>query len=292
MTTAAPPSIPLIPSVSALAERYDVWLCDVWGVIHNGERAYAGAVEACRRFRARGGTVVLVSNAPRPAANVVPQLERLGVAEDARDSLVTSGDVTRNLLEAKKETPLFHLGPERDKGLFEGLSLNFVAPGAAGLVICTGLYDDTTETPDDYADLLGELAARELTMICANPDLKVERGAQLVYCAGALAARYEEIGGRVTYAGKPYPPIYERSFVVASELRGAPVPRERVLAIGDGLKTDMAGAAAAGIDALFIASGLHLGKAGSEGTSGAEAIDRLFAGTSARPVAAQPRLVW
>jgi HAD superfamily hydrolase (TIGR01459 family) len=226
MTTAAPPSIPLIPSVSALAERYDVWLCDVWGVIHNGERAYAGAVEACRRFRARGGTVVLVSNAPRPAANVVPQLERLGVAEDARDSLVTSGDVTRNLLEANKETPLFHLGPERDKGLFEGLSLNFVAPGAAGLVICTGLYDDTTETPDDYADLLGELAARELTMICANPDLKVERGAQLVYCAGALAARYEEIGGRVTYAGKPHPPIYERSFVVASELRGAPVPRE------------------------------------------------------------------
>lgn len=292
MTAAAPPSIPLIPSVSALADRYDVWLCDIWGVMHNGERAHADSVEACRRFREGGGTVVLISNAPRPGENVVPQLERLGVREDARDALITSGDVARGLLQENRRTPLFHLGPERDRGLFEGLGLTFAAAGEAGLVVCTGLYDDTTETPEDYADLLGELAARGLAMICANPDLKVERGAQLVYCAGALAALYEESGGSVTYTGKPYPPIYERAFAVAAGLRGAPPARERVIAIGDGLKTDMAGAAAAGIDALFIASGLHLGKAGSEGTSGAGAIERLFAGSPARPVAAQQRLVW
>ncbi len=288
----APPSIPLLQSVSVLASRYDAWLCDIWGVMHNGQRAFATAGDACGRFRNSGGTVVLLSNSPRPRQGVIAQLEAIGVSEDAWDAVVTSGDVTRDLLKQNQDKALFHLGPERDRGVFAGLDLTFTAADEAELVICSGLHDDTSETPDDYTGLLGKLVVRDLPMICANPDLMVERGETLVYCAGALAAQYEALGGRVTYAGKPHMPIYERAFARIAEHRGESAARDRVIAIGDGLKTDMAGAAKAGIDALFIASGLHLAGAGSSGTADAEAIAELFTGAANYPVAAQSRLKW
>lgn len=286
------PAIPLIPSVSVLAARYDAWLCDIWGVMHNGLHAFRAASEACGRFRERGGTVVLLSNSPRPGQGVIEQLEAIGVRDDAWDAVVTSGDVTRDLLKQNQDKTLFHLGPDRDKGIFSGLELTFAGAGEAALVICSGLYDDTSETPEDYASLLERLAARDLPMICANPDLMVERGQSLVYCAGALAAAYEALGGKVVYAGKPHMPIYERAFDRITEHRGESVARERIIAIGDGLKTDMAGAAGAGLDALFIASGLHLAAAGSDGTADAEAVVELFSGIAHRPVAAQARLNW
>jgi len=283
--------IPLIPSVSVIAPRYDAWLCDIWGVMHNGERAFAAAAEACRRFRDNGGVVVLISNSPRPGSGVSAQLERIGVPKGAWDGIVTSGDITRSLMAQNSDKTLFHLGPERDKGIFEGFDLTFTEPDEAELVICSGLYDDDTETPDDYRTLLDDLARRGLPMICANPDLMVERGDRLVYCAGSLAAVYEELGGDVTYTGKPHPPIYDRAVEIAADCRGAAVARERILAIGDGLKTDMAGAARAGLDALFVASGLHL--AGSNaGRIDAEAITGLFRDMEMRPVAAQARLAW
>lgn len=291
MDTAAA-EIPVLPSISGLASQYDLWLCDVWGVMHNGEHAFVAAGDACRRFREGGGTVVLISNSPRPGSGVARQLDGLGVAREAWDGIVTSGDVTRSLLEANRDKTLFHLGPDRDKGIFEGLDLTFARAGEAELVICSGLLDDETETPDDYAELLGVLAERGLPMICANPDLMVERGHRLIYCAGALAAAYEALGGAVTYTGKPHPPIYERALAQAALLRGSPVARERVLAIGDGLKTDMAGAAAAGVDALFVASGLHLAASGSEGSADAKAIRELFADAAMHPIAAQARLAW
>jgi HAD superfamily hydrolase (TIGR01459 family) len=289
-TTAA--EIPLLPSISELASHYDLWLCDVWGVIHNGERAFAAAGDACRRFREQGGTVVLISNSPRPGSGVARQLDGLGVVREGWDAIVTSGDVTRSLLEQNRDKTLFHLGPDRDKGVFESLDLTFAPAEEAELVICSGLLDDETETPDDYAELLGLLAQRGLPMICANPDLMVERGHRLIYCAGALAAAYEALGGAVTYAGKPHPPIYERALAQAALLRGNPVGRERVLAIGDGLKTDMAGAAEAGVDALFVASGLHLAARGGDGSADAKSIRELFTDVAIHPIAAQARLVW
>lgn len=291
--TAAQTAIPLLPSIATLSGRYDAWLCDIWGVLHNGERSHRQAVEASRRFRDQGGVVVLISNSPRPRPGVETQLRDLGVPDEAWDGIITSGDVTRALVVENRAKPLFHLGPERDRGIFEGINVTMAAPEKAALVICSGLYDDTCETPDDYRALLTELAARGLAMVCANPDLKVERGDALVYCAGALAALYEELGGTVIYAGKPYQPIYEAARRLIDEARGETVPRTRILAIGDGLHTDIPGAAEAGLDTLFVASGLHLGAAaGGAEDDMAAAIARLFEPTGLRPVGAQARLSW
>jgi len=284
--------IPLINSVSGLAEQYDVWLCDIWGVMHNGLRPFPTASHAGEYFRSRGGTVILISNSPRPREGVIEQLSAIGVARGAWDGVTTSGDVTRDLIAQNQGRPILHLGPERDRGVFEGLEVAFADAEGAELIVCSGLYDDLNETPDDYEEVLGDLVQRGLPMICANPDLMVERGEKLIYCAGALAQAYEKLGGKVVYAGKPHRPLYEMALGLAGEMRGYPIDPGRVLAIGDGLKTDMAGAAAAGLDALFVASGLHLEQAGSDGSATAEEIAGLFTKMNMRPVAAQARLSW
>lgn len=288
----AVPEIPLITSVSGLAEHYDVWLCDIWGVMHNGLRPFPSASHACEHFRSKGGTVILISNSPRSRKGVIKQLSAIGVVRGAWDGVTTSGDVTRDLIAQNHGKPILHLGPERDRGVFEGREVTFADVQGAELIVCSGLYDDLNETPDDYEELLGDLVQRDLPMICANPDLMVERGEKLIYCAGALAQAYEKRGGKVLYAGKPHRPLYEMALGMAEEVRGAPIDQSRVLAIGDGLKTDMAGAAAAGLDALFVASGLHLDRAGSDGSATAEEISGLFRQGEMRPVAAQTRLAW
>lgn len=285
-------TIPIIDGVAGLGSDYDVWLCDVWGVMHNGVRAFEGANAACRRFREAGGVVVLVSNAPRPASAVEKGFAQYGVDPQAYDSIVTSGDVTQRLLRAGEARAVHHLGPERDRPIFDGIDVVFAGPDEAEAVVCTGLFDDKSETPDDYRAPLGDMAARRLPMICANPDLMVERGDVLVYCAGALAALYESLGGPVRYAGKPYGPIYDLALERAAGHRRAPVDRQSVLAIGDGLKTDIAGAARAGIDALFVASGLHMGTGKHQQALDAAAVERLFAETARRPRAAISRLAW
>ena len=290
--TAPAPSIPVIDSVAALAPDYDAWLCDIWGVMHNGVEAFASAADACERFRASGGTVILISNAPRPSSAVRRQLDRIGVPAGAYDAIVTSGDVTRGLLTREPGRRVHHLGPERDKPIFDGLDISFAAPAGADVVLCSGLDDDTVETPDDYAERLGEMRTLGLPMICANPDLMVERGEALVYCAGALAVAYADLGGEVVYAGKPHLPIYEMALEQAGAARGAAIDKGRVLAIGDGLRTDIAGARAAGLDALFVASGLHV-KDASKGKALDEAqLSALFAEDGTLPVAAQTRLAW
>jgi HAD superfamily hydrolase (TIGR01450 family) len=171
---------------------------------------------------------------------------------------VTSGDATRGLIEAWAGKPLLHIGPERDQGLFDGLGVKLATAEEAQAIVCSGFYDDTRETPADYAGLFERLAARRLPMICANPDLVVERGDKLVYCAGALAAIYAEKGGEVVYAGKPYLPIYERTLAAIDRIKGSHVPKERILAIGDGVDTDLLGAHRAGLRSVFIASAVHL----------------------------------
>ncbi|MBC8013200.1 MAG: TIGR01459 family HAD-type hydrolase [Methyloceanibacter sp.] len=294
MTIAA--EIPVIDSIKDLGSRYAAWLVDIWGVMHNGHRAFPRAVAAARSFREKGGIVVLLSNSPRPSPSVQEQLRRLGVPDDGYDATVTSGDLTRHELAKHDGAIVFHLGPERDMPIFQGLAVKLGRPEEAELVVCSGLIDDETETPDDYIGLMRALAARKLPMICANPDHLVERGDQLVYCAGALASLYEKEGGRVIYAGKPHAPIYLLALEKLSELAGHAVPRTEVLAIGDGINTDIAGAARFGIGSVFVASGLHVppnsgGDAGAE-TLGGRHLAELFAGAKGRPLGAMRALVW
>jgi len=278
---------PILSTIASLADTSEAWIVDIWGVMHNGARAYAAAGDACRRFRARGGIVVLLSNAPRPFSAVVPHMTSLGVDPEAYDTGVTSGDATREMIEDWQGRPLLHIGPERDRGLFEGYDVRFTAPETAEVAVCSGLYDDSKETPADYAGLFEGLLARRVPMICANPDILVERGEQLIYCAGALAADYEAKGGKVIYAGKPYGPIYDRTLREIARLKGRPVAKENILCIGDGVETDLKGAHNAGIRSVFIASPIFL----PEGLS-APTLKKLFAGRPFAPVAALPTLAW
>jgi HAD superfamily hydrolase (TIGR01459 family) len=282
-----PAAIPILSSIAPLAATSDAWIVDIWGVMHNGARAHAAAGDACRRFRAQGGVVVLLSNAPRPFSAVVPHMTSLGVAADAYDIGVTSGDATRELVAAWQGRPLLHIGPERDRGLFQGYDVRLSTPEVAEVVVCSGLYDDSKETPADYARLFDRLLARRVPMICANPDILVERGEQLIYCAGALAADYAARGGEVTYAGKPHAPIYERTLREIARLEGRPLEPGRILCIGDGLETDLLGAHNAGLRSVFIASPIFLPQGLTEASLAALLADRPFA-----PVAALPALSW
>ncbi|HRK17488.1 MAG TPA: TIGR01459 family HAD-type hydrolase [Hyphomicrobiaceae bacterium] len=283
----APPEIPIIPSVAPLASRFDAWICDIWGVLHNGVATYPKALDACRRFRASGGTVILVSNAPRPNSSVLRQFETLGIAPDAYDLILTSGDVTRAMIEKMPGTPTLHIGPERDLALFDGLDLPRVTDDEATFVLCSGLYDDTTETPDHYTEHLTRLVKRRVPMLCANPDIKVDRGGTIVYCAGAIAARYAELGGLVTYAGKPHAPIYDRAFDEIGKIRGTRPEKDRVLAIGDGVHTDIEGGVAYGIPSLYVPSAIHL-----DSPLDTAALARLFPEAAMRPTFASPALAW
>lgn len=246
-----------IPGLSELAARYDVLLCDVWGVIHNGRESFPAACAALARFRVEVGPVVLISNAPRPHPPIVEQLDMLGVPRAAWTRLITSGDATRALLSDRSPGPMWQIGPERDDVLYEGLDLTFAAPQDAGFICVTGPFDDETDEPGDYRERFIGCVARGLTLICANPDIVVQRGDKLIYCAGALAALYESLGGQVVMAGKPYAPIYEMALAEAAAQLGRPVDPARVLCVGDGLPTDIRGANARGLDVLFVANGIH-----------------------------------
>lgn len=239
-----------------LTDGYDAIFCDVWGVLHNGEVAFAAAVAALKRARAKGITVILVTNAPRPFGSVIAQMTLLGVPEDAYDRVVTSGDVTRDLI-VEGPRKIFHIGSERELAIYEGLDVELVEEFEAAGVVCTGLYDDETETPENYAELLQRLRSRNLPLICANPDIMVERGPRLIWCAGALAREYSQLGGRTLIAGKPHRPIYEAASKAVEEIRGRPVDKSRILGVGDGVLTDVKGAADYGLDVLYISGGVH-----------------------------------
>jgi HAD superfamily hydrolase (TIGR01459 family) len=280
-------AIPILASIRSLAIGSEAWIVDIWGVMHNGARAFQVAADACRTFRQQGGTVLLLSNAPRPFTAVVSQLDGLGVARAAYDAGVTSGDVARQMIATWQGQPLLHIGPARDRGLFDGLTLDFTDARRAEVIVCSGLFDDNKETPQDYAARFADLIARRVPMICANPDLVVERGDRLVYCAGALAAEYAAMGGEVSYAGKPHWPVYERALALLDELRGQPTAKERVLAIGDGIETDLRGAHIAGLRSVFIASAIHA----PEGLNSA-ALGKLFQARPFAPIAALAALAW
>ncbi len=286
--------VPLVEGLSALAPHYDLILSDIWGVLHNGLVAFAPASEALTRFRAGGGWVVLVSNAPRPGTGVAAQLDRVGVPRTAWDAIVTSGDLTRAAVIERKGQTVHHLGPARDRAIFESLDVAFGDVDAADYVVCSGFRDDETETVEDYRGRLERMRGRDLWMICANPDLVVERGDRLVPCAGALAVAYEEIGGRVFYAGKPHRPVYDAALAMGAKLRGGkPIPLSRVLAVGDAMRTDIAGAAAFGIDALLVARGIHAVELGLEaGSLQIDHVRRWLGEQEHRPIGVCEHLVW
>lgn len=242
--------------MKSLSADYPVWLCDIWGVVHNGISCYAAAADALSRHRKEGGIVVLVTNAPRTAKDVVLQLDGIGVPKQSYDQVVTSGDVTQTLLADYAKGKVYHVGPARDLSIFEGVAVERVALKEAHAVLCTGLAHDDVETPDDYAGILARIRELNLPMICANPDKMVRKGNHLLYCAGALAEKYAELGGRVLMAGKPYEPIYDLALLKAGLIAGHRIDRSKVLAIGDGPETDIKGAADFGIPAVLIADGV------------------------------------
>jgi HAD superfamily hydrolase (TIGR01459 family) len=284
---------PFTDHFASIAAGYDVLLSDVWGVVHNGVAATPEACDALTRFRKRGGSVVLITNAPRPGEVVARfTLDRLGVAREAYDGIVSSGDVTHALIAERAGLRVFHIGPERDVALFEGLDAPMATLETADYVVCSGLSDDTVETPQDYHDLIERMRMRALPMICANPDIVVERGNQLVYCAGAIADLYAAAGGPVVYAGKPHRPIYEQALRIAEAARGKPPLPERVMAIGDSVRTDLKGAAAFGIDCLFVTAGIHAEELGGRDSPDSDALADIFAAAGLFPKAVMRRLLW
>ncbi|MGB6119075.1 MAG: TIGR01459 family HAD-type hydrolase [Mesorhizobium sp.] len=279
-----------IGSLEAVSGNYRAILSDVWGVLHNGVAAFAPAAEALAAARRRGITVVLITNAPRPAAGVEAQLRALGVPSDAYDRIVTSGDVTRDLI-AEGPRKIFHVGPDRDLPIYDGLDVELVDEFDANSVVCTGLFDDDTETPEDYAEMLRRLRARNLPFICANPDIVVEKGDRLIWCAGALARDYGLLGGRTFIAGKPHHPIYQAALKAASEVRGEDVAPGDALAIGDGMLTDVKGAIDNGVDLLYVTAGIHAREYGETAEPDMEKLAAFVARHGHRQMAVIPRLV-
>jgi HAD superfamily hydrolase (TIGR01459 family) len=283
---------PIIPHFSTLAPDYDVLLCDVWGVVHNGLTAFPHACDALMRARARGAAVVLITNAPRPSAVVARQLEKLHVPREVYDAIVSSGDVTRAVIEARPGQSVFHLGPERDHSIFSGLKVRFAPLDGADYVVCSGLDNDDVETPDDYRARLEAMLKRKLFMVCGNPDVVVERGPQLVYCAGALADLYATMGGEVLYAGKPYRPIYDMALAKAETALGRKAPARRVLAVGDSVRTDLKGARTIGVDFLFVTSGIHAEELGGRERPDRKALSATFTAAGEMPKAVMRELTW
>lgn len=270
-----PTMVTALSRLETVLDGYDALLCDVWGVLHNGRGVFPAAAAALSAARARGLTVILVSNVPKPWDVIPGQLDRLGCPRDAWDAIVTSGDAIRAELALRAPGPVRTIGPPVDASLWADLGLAFTDDlSTAAFFAVSGLHDPLTETVAEYAGLLGQARSRNLELLCANPDLVVRMGDQLVACAGALAQEYERMGGRVVMAGKPHPPIYARAFAAVEERRGG-TDRSRILAIGDGVGTDIRGANAQGIDALFIASGIHGAELG-DGAPETDAVSSLL----------------
>ena len=250
-------SLRFVEQLRGLVDGVEVILSDIWGVVHNGLESFPEACEALHTYRQRGGTVILITNAPRPADSVQRQLRKLGVADETYDAIVSSGDLTRNFVADHPGKKMFWIGPERDSSIHRGLDAVMAPLEQADYIICTGLFDDETESAEDYRAMMLQAREHKLPLICANPDIVVERGDRLIYCAGAIAELYRELGGEVIFYGKPHRPIYERAMALAAERRGQPTSLDRVLAIGDSVRTDLTGALGFGIDCLFLTRGIH-----------------------------------
>ncbi|MEO8421208.1 MAG: TIGR01459 family HAD-type hydrolase [Hyphomicrobium sp.] len=288
-----PPHPPILAHVAELLSGYDVMFCDVWGVLHDGHRAFEAACDALLKFRARGGTVILVSNAPVPGERVAVMLDARAVPRDAYDGIVASGEIALRHIADRGYRRIYCIGPsDRDAATFSRLTAESVGIDEAEAILCTGLNDDRSETADDYRPVLERARARNLPFVCANPDLVVDVGGTQFICAGAIADLYERMDGQVFWAGKPHTNAYEAARAAAEKLRGAPVPLDRIIAIGDSLRTDLKGAEAFGIAAVFVASGIHRDETMGAKTLSAEKLAGLFAPPAPPAVAVMERLAW
>jgi len=246
-----------IAGLGQIADDYDAMLVDIWGVVHNGRIPFVEAIAALERFREDRGPIVLISNSPRPSVAIPEQFDEVGVPHTFYDAIVTSGDATIDELARRAPGPAFKLGPDRDDRLYADMGMNFTELETAKFISCTGLFDDETETPDDYTELLGEARKLGLPLVCANPDIRAKRGEKLIYCGGAWAQAYEDMGGEVIYAGKPHDAIYRLSRTWLKEVSGYEIDKSRILAIGDNIHTDLLGAQNQNYDCLFVADGVH-----------------------------------
>lgn len=284
----------LLTGFSDIAADYDAVLCDIWGVLHNGRAPFDGVDDALEAYRAQGGKVLLLSNAPRPGETALKRLDTIGNRKTSYDGILTSGDATRAKLTELGQSgqKCCHIGPEKDADLIAGLDIEFTEIERADVVLFSGMYDDMTESPQDYQSLLTDMQQRGLPMICPNPDRTVQFGDKVIYCAGAVAELYESMGGQVIWMGKPYPVVYARAQTLLAEMTGMDAPR--VLAIGDGPKTDIPGAHAAGIDALFISGGLASAMAEASGAKvdTAEDIAAMLAEENTHAAYAMRHLIW
>lgn len=252
-----------LKSLEEVANQYDAVFCDVWGVLHNGLEAFPEAVSALQRIRSFGVAVILLTNSPRLSASVIEQISHLGVPNTAYDKVVTSGEVTRELIKAGPRR-IYHIGTEPQLMIYAGIDVELVEEGA-DVIVCTGLRDETIETPADYTELLERFSKADIPLICANPDIQIHRGNRLEWCAGAIARDYEAMGGTTLIAGKPHYPIYEAAHTKAEGVLGQKLEKSRILAIGDGLLTDVKGASGYGLDVLFIADGVHCAEYAKDG---------------------------
>lgn len=284
-------TIDLITGLSAIAGDYDGIISDVWGVLHNGADPHPDAPAALEAARAAGLRVVLITNAPRRSSTVMTEMLAYGITDKTTDAMVTSGDVCRGLLANEPRRRAVHIGLAINLEVFTGIDVELVPDSEAEFVICTA-PDAENNQPEYYRARLEALVRRGLRFYCFNPDVVVEQGDRLVYCAGALAALYEELGGEVIYGGKPYKPIYEAALAALSEAAGHPIERRRVLAIGDGLPTDIRGAAAEGIDVLMVTSGIHAADFGDVDHPDARLIARRLDDEGITVRAAIPHLAW
>jgi len=256
----------IIDNFAQISDKYDAALVDLWGCLHNGIKPFTAAVAVLEAFRDKGGTVLLLTNSPRPSSSVFTQLDGIGVSRDLYRGCVSSGDAARAALASgaygKK---VFALGPERDAPFYAGIDVAHVPLNQAEGIVCTGLFDDNVETPDDYRAIFLEAKNNGLKMLCANPDVMVDRGDKRIYCAGALAQAYSEMGGETHYFGKPHPPIYDLAYQRLTQITGREVLPKKIIGIGDGINTDIRGAIGEDIDSLFITGGLAAGETATDG---------------------------
>lgn len=284
--------VPVLDRARRLLGSYDAVFCDVWGVLHNGLAPYAAAGDALARFRAAGGSVVLVSNAPSRSSLVTGLLDHIGVRRDAWDAIITSGDLTCMHLQEAGYQRVHHIGPPRDIRMLAGLDIEHVDLERASAVVCTGIADDRDETGESHRPLLSRALELSLPFVCGNPDLVVDVGGVLLPCAGTVAALYESMGGAVHWAGKPHRPAYAAAHQLAERAAGKPIAQSRILAIGDAVRTDLAGAAGYGVDCLLIAQGIHREELMPRGRLEPARLERLLQATQHRPAAAMAELAW
>ncbi len=281
----------LLSGLSSVASDYDAILCDVWGVIHNGKRAFDTACHALQEFR-KHGPVILVTNAPVPKERVTRLFPQLGVPMDCFDDIIASGDATRNELKLLAPGPVYRIGLNEDFSVYTGLPLDFSDdPATAKLICCTSLRDYPNGTPERYREELKRLATHNLPMLCANPDVQFRQGDRLIWSAGSLAAIYEEEGGKVIRPGKPDAPIYKLATERAAEITGHTLTPSSILAIGDGPITDILGANRQGFDALFIGGGIH-GHSMGQGQAFLASAAKILADDRVTAKYAMPELSW